>query len=179
MYQQTKQILAEYGYYRYEISNYAKVGYECKHNCIYWQRGVWHTTDFVGFGLGASSTVGNWRWKNTESIKRYLLVFQKHNAKLYDSRLTDNSSVGQSVKEEVVRLLDVEQMEEFMFLGLRMMEGVSKQEFMASFAESMDKRYGAALQKWIQLGMMVQSGDIVKLTEQGIDVSNTILSSFV
>lgn len=179
MYQKTKQILAEYGYYRYEISNYAKVGYECKHNCIYWQRGVWHTTDFVGFGLGASSTVGNWRWKNTESIKRYLLVFQKHNAKLYDSRLTDNSSVGQSVKEEVVRLLDVEQMEEFMFLGLRMMEGVSKQEFMASFAESMDKRYGAALQKWIQLGMMVQSGDIVKLTEQGIDVSNTILSSFV
>ena len=179
MYQETKRILAEYGYHRYEISNYAKAGYECKHNCIYWQRGVWHTADFVGFGLGASSTVGNRRWENTDNMQRYLSVFQKHNANLYDSRLTDNNTVGESVKEAVTILLDVEQMEEFMFLGLRMMEGVSKQEFTESFAKDMDVIYGDALQKWIQLKMMVQSGDTVRLTDAGIDVSNIVLSSFV
>lgn len=179
MYQETKRILAEHGYYRYEISNYAKAGYECKHNCIYWQRGVWHIADFVGFGLGASSTVGNRRWENTDNMQRYLSVFQKHNANLYDSRLTDNNTVGESVKEAVAILLDVEQMEEFMFLGLRMMEGVSKQEFTESFAKDMDAMYGDALQKWIQLKMMVQSGDTVRLTDAGIDVSNIVLSSFV
>ncbi len=179
MYQETKRILAEYGYRRYEISNYAKAGYECRHNCIYWQRGVWHIADFIGFGLGASSTVGNQRWKNTNSMERYLSVFQESKLNLYDSRLVDNSTVGESVKEAVTILLDVEQMEEFMFLGLRMMEGVSKQEFIESFAKDMDTIYGDALQKWIQLGMMVQSGDTVKLTDAGIDVSNTVLSSFV
>lgn len=179
MYQETKRILAEHGYHRYEISNYAKAGYECKHNCIYWQRGVWHIADFVGFGLGASSTVGNRRWENTDNMQRYLSVFQKHNANLYDSRLTDNNTVGESVKEAVAILLDVEQMEEFMFLGLRMMEGVSKQEFTESFAKDMDAMYGDALQKWIQLRMMVQSGDTVRLTDAGIDVSNIVLSSFV
>ena len=179
MYQETKRILAEYGYRRYEISNYAKAGYECRHNCIYWQRGVWHIADFIGFGLGASSTVGNQRWKNTNSMERYLSVFQESKLNLYDSRLVDNSTVGENVKEAVTILLDVEQMEEFMFLGLRMMEGVSKQEFIESFAKDMDTIYGDALQKWIQLGMMVQSGDTVKLTDAGIDVSNTVLSSFV
>ncbi len=66
MYQETKRILAEHGYRRYEISNYAKHGFECRHNCIYWQRGVWAYGRFCGFGLGASSTVGNWRWENTK-----------------------------------------------------------------------------------------------------------------
>lgn len=106
-------------------------------------------------------------------------MFQESKLNLYDSRLVDNSTVGESVKEAVTILLDVEQMEEFMFLGLRMMEGVSKQEFIESFAKDMDTIYGDALQKWIQLGMMVQSGDTVKLTDAGIDVSNTVLSSFV
>lgn len=179
MYQETKRILAEHGYYRYEISNYAKAGYECRHNCIYWQRGVWHTADFVGFGLGASSTVGNRRWENTKNMERYLSVFREHNANLYDSRMADNSTVKESVKEAVTTLQDIEQMEEFMFLGLRMMEGVSKQEFTESFAKDMDMMYGDALQKWIRLGMMVQSGDTVKLTDAGIDVSNLVLSSFV
>jgi len=179
MYQETKRILAEHGYYRYEISNYAKDGYECKHNCIYWQRGVWHIADFVGFGLGASSTVGNRRWENTKHMKQYLSVLQECKANLYDSRLTDNSTVGESVKKAVTILLDVEQMEEFMFLGLRMRKGVSKQEFMESFAKDMDTMYGDALQKWIQQGMMVQSGDTVRLTDAGIDVSNIVLSSFV
>ncbi|MDE6365404.1 MAG: radical SAM family heme chaperone HemW [Lachnospiraceae bacterium] len=179
MYQETKRILADHGYRRYEISNYAKPGYECRHNRIYWQRGVWHTADFVGFGLGANSTVGDRRWENTKNMERYLSVFQERNVGLYDSRLAENRSVGESVKEDAIRLFDMEQMAEFMFLGLRMMEGVSKREFTASFEEDMDEIYGDALQKWIQMGLMAQDGDTVMLTDAGIDVSNTVLSSFV
>lgn len=173
MYQETKRLLAQQGYHRYEISNYAKPSYECRHNSIYWQRGVWHTADFVGFGLGASSMVGDRRWENTKSMKRYLSVFQEQNRKRYDS------SAGERVKESAVKLSVMEQMEEFMFLGLRMMEGVSKREFADSFRQEMDEIYGEALQKWIQMGMMEKNGDAVMLTDAGIDVSNTILTDFV
>ena len=173
MYQETKRLLAQQGYHRYEISNYAKPGYECRHNSIYWQRGVWHMADFVGFGLGASSTVGDRRWENTKSMKRYLSVFQEQNRKRYDS------SASERVKESAVKLSVMEQMEEFMFLGLRMMEGVSKREFADSFRQEMDEIYGEALQKWIQMGMMAKNGDAVMLTDAGIDVSNTILTDFV
>jgi oxygen-independent coproporphyrinogen-3 oxidase len=173
MYEETKRLLAQQGYHRYEISNYAKPGYACRHNSIYWQRGVWHTADFVGFGLGASSTVGGRRWENTKNMKRYLSVFQEQNRKRY------GSSAGESVKESAVKLSVMEQMAEFMFLGLRMMGGVSKREFADSFAEDMDEIYGTALQKWTQMGMMAQEDDMVMLTDAGIDVSNTILSDFV
>ncbi len=179
MYQETKRILAAQGYHRYEISNYAKKGYECRHNCIYWQRGCRHTADFVGFGLGASSTVGDSRWKNTDDMKRYLSVLQKQNNRVYDSRLMDDSTVGENVKEAVTILSVEEQMEEFMFLGLRMMEGVSKQEFADSFGKDLDEVYGSALQKWIQMKMMSLHGNMISLTDAGIDVSNTVLSSFV
>lgn len=179
MYQETKRILAEHGYRRYEISNYAKHGFECRHNCIYWQRGVWHTADFAGFGLGASSTVGNWRWENTKEMERYLTVFQEHNLKQYNSRLAENRGSGYTVKGAVTRLSNLEQMAEFMFLGLRMMEGVSMQEFADSFEKDINEIYGSALQKWLQMGMMAQEGDIIMLTDAGIDVSNTVLSDFV
>ncbi|MDE7478889.1 MAG: coproporphyrinogen III oxidase, partial [Lachnospiraceae bacterium] len=179
MYQATKRILAEHGYHRYEISNYAKEGYTCRHNSIYWQRGVRHTADFVGFGLGASSTVGNMRWENTNDIVRYLSVFTEQNFHQYDSRIVENDCIEDNVKEAVIRLSEIEQMEEFMFLGLRMMKGVSKQEFADSFNVQMDDIYGAVLQKWIQMGMMTQEGDDVRLTDAGIDVSNTILTDFL
>lgn len=179
MYQDTKRILAKHGYHRYEISNYAQIGYECKHNKIYWQRGVWHTADFVGFGLGASSTVGNWRWENTVDMEWYLSVFQKQKIEQYDSRLTDSYSGKVCVKEAVTTLSFEQQMEEFMFLGLRMMKGISKQEFADSFGVNIDDVYKNELQKWLQMGMMVQKGDMVMLTNAGIDVSNTVLSSFI
>ena len=112
-------------------------------------------------------------------MKRYLSVLQKQNNRVYDSRLMDDSTVGENVKEAVTILSVEEQMEEFMFLGLRMMEGVSKQEFADSFGKDLDEVYGSALQKWIQMKMMSLHGNMISLTDAGIDVSNTVLSSFV
>ena len=179
MYQMTKQILAEHGYHRYEISNYAREDFECRHNSIYWQRGVWHLSDYVGFGLGACSTINNMRWENTDDIKRYLLVFAEQNFERYDSRLTENACVGECAKEAVTRLSEKEQIEEFMFLGLRMMQGVSKQEFVESFGVRMSDLYSEVLGKWEKQGMLMQDKDCVRLTDAGIDVSNAVLADFL
>lgn len=165
MYQETKRILAEHGYQRYEISNYARAGRECRHNMIYWQRGTGHTADYVGFGLGAASTVKNMRWKNTDDMKKYLLAFDGEKA--------------QEIKEDIEKLSENDCMEEFMFLGLRMMCGVSKSEFQKSFGQNMDDVYGAVIQKWVGQGMLAQQGDYIMLTDAGIDVSNVVLADFL
>lgn len=181
MYQATKRILAEHGYRRYEISNYAKEGYACRHNSIYWQRGVRHTSDFAGFGLGASSTVGNMRWANTDHMERYLSVFAKQNFARYNSQLAEkeSNSAGENAKEAADRLSEREQMEEFMFLGLRMTDGVSKQEFAESFGIDINSVYGDVLQKWTGLGLLAQEADSIKLTDIGIDLSNMVLADFL
>ena len=68
MYERTREILAHGGYHRYEISNYARPGYECRHNITYWKRG-----DYLGFGLGAASLMKNCRFANAGVLAEYEL----------------------------------------------------------------------------------------------------------
>lgn len=155
MYQRTKQILREHGYERYEISNYAKKGFESHHNTIYWTRKA-----YVGFGLGAASMVANRRWSNTTDMNCYLSPdFEK--------------------KEDMQLLFVQECMEEYMFLGLRMMKGVSIQGFYHAYHKTMQEVYGAVIDKWIKEGYLQQEGDYLRFTDQGIDVSNRILADFL
>lgn len=179
MYQMTKQILARTGYQRYEISNYARRGYECRHNCIYWQRGGGHIANYVGFGLGASSMVENMRWKNTDDMEKYLRAFVENNNTDCNEEVRRKESAAENVKVDIQKLSRNDCMEEFMFLGLRMMCGVSKVEFADSFGAGMDDIYGDVLRKWIAQGMLVQEGDHIRLTEAGIDVSNIVLRDFL
>lgn len=158
MYQMTKQMLAQKGYRRYEISNYARKGYACRHNVIYWQRGVGRTSNYIGFGLGASSLFEHVRWKNTGNMEEYM---------------------RQTVKQDIEKLSPKDCMEEFMFLGLRMMQGVSKKEFLRSFGREMDVVYKDVLDKWVKQGMLAADGDFVRLTDAGIDVSNIVLADFL
>jgi oxygen-independent coproporphyrinogen-3 oxidase len=116
MYYDTKEILETYGYHRYEISNYAKTGYECRHNCGYWKR-----VNYRGYGLGASSLLDNVRFKNTSDLQKYLN--------------------REFLREEEEILTDREQMAEFMFLGLRLMEGISRHEFEETFGRPYDAVY--------------------------------------
>ena len=155
MYRDTKRILKERGFMRYEVSNYAKEGRECKHNVTYWTRG-----DYAGFGLGASSMVDNVRWHNTENMDKYL----KNPAKS---------------KEDIQKLSKNDCMEEFMFLGLRMMKGVSKEKFYDEFGMKMDEIYGDVLEKWEKTGHLKVMDDNVFLTDSGIDISNAIFTDFL
>ncbi|MBQ8039109.1 MAG: oxygen-independent coproporphyrinogen III oxidase [Lachnospiraceae bacterium] len=156
MYYKTKEVLNEAGLNRYEISNYAKGGYECKHNVRYWIR-----QDYLGLGLGAASFIENTRYKNTEWLDEYLL---------------ENKYME---KTEVQNLSKAECMEEFMFLGLRMTKGVSKTKFFEEFGKSMDDVYGSPLVKLKEQGLIQEDGEFVSLTEYGLDVSNRVWVEFL
>jgi oxygen-independent coproporphyrinogen-3 oxidase len=158
MYQETKRLMAMHGYERYEISNYAKAGFECRHNIVYWQRG-----NYVGFGIGASSMVENVRWKNIEDIETYIHAIDD----------------GSNIRTDVEKLSERECMEEFMFLGLRMMCGVSGEDFRNTFGKDIKDIYGSVLDKWTKLGMIVLENECYRLSDKGIDVSNVILADFI
>lgn len=155
MYVMTKQILSQYGYNRYEISNYALDGYECYHNKVYWNRG-----NYVGLGLGASSMVENVRWKNTPYLQNYI----------------DEEFIH--FEDEVLSIKS--QMEEYMFLGLRMSKGVTVAEFEEYFGCEFPKEYWEVVQKYKKLGLiMVYDNNRIMLTDEGVNVSNVVLSEFL
>ena len=153
MYELTREILGEYGYHRYEISNYAKKGKECRHNIGYWTR-----KEYKGFGLGAASLVEEQRLKNTCDLKSYLK--------------------GKRV-EEAEKLEKEDQMEETMFLGLRMMQGVSMRQFYEQYGIEMKEMYGETIERMKGLGLLEETGDYIRLTEEGISLSNYVMSEFV
>jgi len=158
MYTYTKERLAAAGYERYEISNYAKPGFESRHNSSYWT-GI----DYIGVGLGASSLFTNARYHNETDLNKYMEAVE----------------TGQDIRLEVERLVQEEQMEEFMILGLRMMRGVSRAEFQGRFKRPMETVYGNKLKKLEKQGLLTLGGDTVALTETGIDVSNQVFVEFV
>ena len=162
MYERSRQILSQAGYERYEISNYAKPSYECKHNMGYWNR-----TEYLGFGLGASSHYQNQRFSNVIDLEAYI------------SKRTNN----QSTWVDLQQLSKKEAMEEFMFLGLRLCQGVSKQQFMENFQVSMDEIYGTVIKKFITEHILQEyqrkQEHWIRLTDYGVDVSNVVLAEFL
>lgn len=158
IYLSTGRILSEAGYEQYEISNYAKPGQESRHNLKYWDR-----ADYLGLGLGAASMVRNIRMTNTRDLKTYL----------------GHCSQPKTMREDVQFLEEPRQMEEFMFLGLRKTRGVSRKEFHRVFGRDMDMVYEKTLAKCLENGMLKEHKDRVFLSEEGVLVSNLVLSEFL
>ena len=127
MYYETKSMLHKQGFERYEISNYAKPGYECRHNIGYWT----------------------------------------------------GTDADEKLHQEITKLSDKEKMEEFMFLGLRMIKGVSGSEFFQRFGQNMWNVYGNVLNKLKDEGLIIVDMPDVRLSDYGIDVSNYVLSEFL
>ena len=164
MYHHTKTTLAKLGYERYEISNYARPGYACRHNIGYWT-GV----EYLGLGLGASSLVGGKRFQVTADLNRYL-VFTK-----------EELAAGAQY-EEIHELSRQERMEEFMFLGLRLTGGVRTAEFERRFGVAMEAVYGEVIERLLKEGLLeasVQTDSHIRLTEYGLDVSTYALAEFL
>ena len=175
MYALTGEYLASCGYHRYEISNYALDGYECRHNKVYWQRG-----NYVGFGLGASSMVENVRWTNPMDMELYRDYVERLSA---NEGISDiGAAYGQAETGHAADrhlLTTHEQMEEHMFLGLRMMRGVDGQEFSDIFGVQMEAVYGETIEKLCSQGLLVRDKEHVRLTRRGIDVSNYAMAQFL
>ena len=155
MYVRTGEILEDYGYHRYEISNYAKDGYECRHNLGYWDR-----KEYLGIGAGASSLMDHIRWKEPDHIG-------------------PSTGLVLEEREDFTRLRRKDEMEEFMFLGLRKINGVSEYDFYKSFRVSMDEIYKESIENLIKEGLLVREEDRIRLTDRGIDLSNYALSQFL
>ncbi len=152
MYYLTGEKLKAAGYDRYEISNYSKPGFECKHNIGYWKR-----VEYLGFGIGAASLYRHCRMTNTSEICDYLEGFSC----------------------EVEHLSGEDEMSEFMFLGLRMIEGVSEREFKSYFGIDINEIFGVKIDKLIEQKLLEKSDDRIYLTSKGIDISNYVMSEFL
>lgn len=162
MYYATKQILHDMGFRRYEISNYAKSGRECRHNI-----GYWTGTEYLGLGLGSSSYIQGFRFHNEEDLGRYCRIRMK------------GEDADDRLHQDIIHLTDKEKMEEFMFLGLRMMDGVSGSEFLKRFGVNMWNVYGDVLGKLVENHLIQADNPYIRLTDFGVDISNYVLSEFL
>lgn len=221
MYARTKHLLQQSGYTRYEISNYAKEGYECRHNKVYWTGG-----EYLGVGLGAASymtvqleneSFKRVRFHGVENINEYIGRFSHcegmredeytdmyhfyedgyddEEMEYYGMLQMDNEHLNEYKSLEDNAMLEFlrdyyrdlyfckrkDEMEEFMFLGLRMMEGVSKETFKSRFGVTMESIYGKVLEKYISQGLLVEDADRgrIYLSDRGIDVSNVVMAEFM
>ena len=151
MYYTAVDLLKKHGYLQYEISNFAKAGYECKHNIKYWRR-----DNYVGFGCGASGLYDGVRMTNSRDIREYI----------------DKNS------PEVVRLSKEEEKSEHIFLGLRMTDGFDVAEFNKMYDTDFAVEYEDIIKKYGDMGLL-ECGDRVKLTLDGLSVSNSVMCEFV
>ena len=158
MYRLANDILSHHGYHRYEISNFAQKGKESYHNQVYWK-----TQEYMGFGLGAHSYLNGTRFHNTCTMKTYLDAIDDFSLQI----------------EEIEHLTKTQQYEEFMFMGLRMTEGVSEKEFWNRFQLQMQDVYGDTLKKLISQQLLQKHEDSYFLTLHGIDVSNYVFEKFL
>ena len=154
----TIQRLAEAGMHRYEISNYAKSGKECRHNLGYWDR-----VEYLGIGAGSSSLIKGERFDHIRDRKAYIEKIRNGESILIDREILSVES----------------QMEEFMYLGLRKVEGVSRTDFQNCFGKNVDDVYGKILDKLEEEQLLEFSGDRIRLTHRGMDVSNCVLAEFL
>lgn len=182
MYEATERILAEYGYKRYEISNYAKEGFESRHNNRYWQRG-----EYLGFGVGAASFVDNMRFSDICDVDKYKEILAEAREDFCDEKSVDveEPSNMEALTGECEKLTSDECMSEFFYLGLRRMEGVFFEDFKKNFkvspidifGEVMDKLVGQNLLEYIKDPAGENIG--IKLTREGIFLSNRVFMEFV
>ena len=155
MYHETKRFLRECGYERYEISNYAKPGRECRHNIGYWT-GV----PYLGLGLGASSYMNGSRFAVSSDMQQYL-----------------GEKPGTFTDVEKLTKKDME--EEFFYVGLRMTAGVSLSEFERRFGMSAEEVYPGLMETFVEEKAAEFRGDRFVLTDYGLDVSNYIMAQFL
>ena len=158
MYYCAKEYLSDQGYIQYEISNWSKPNKESKHNIVYWKM-----ENYLGIGLGAHSFMENRRYYNETNKTKYISA----NGNLNEIRIEE---------EKVTSLIA---MQEYMFLGLRMIEGISISEFEKNYNISIWNQYGNQLRKWLEYNVLIQEDDRLYLSPYGLDVCNEVFSSFL
>ena len=177
----TQRVLAKAGYERYEISNYAKPGYACRHNVGYWTR-----ENYLGLGLGAASLIDNVRYSNTRELYEYIeicreLTFLPSEVFAPEEGMDapERGWFGSNLHTEAAVVNRKAQMEEFMFLGLRMPEGISRNEFETNFGMPIEAAYVQVLPDLQAQKLIEKREGRVYLTDRGMDVANYVMAQFL
>lgn len=152
---------------QYEISNFSKAGYECKHNIKYWTSG-----DYIGFGPFAHSCFEDKRYNNISDINIYCEDIEK-----FKDNIEDNEQVRFRQLNEV--LTKESKMFEYIMLGLRMNKGISIGEFNRKFETSFLDIYKEQIEKLTKYNLIILKKDRVLLSKKGRDVSNYVFEEFL
>ncbi|MDU4888969.1 MAG: radical SAM family heme chaperone HemW [Clostridium sp.] len=158
MYAVTKDILKKNGYEQYEISNYAKKGFECKHNKIYWQ-----LNNYVGCGSSSHSYMNGIRYRNESNIEKYI-------GRMNESNTAVVEEFKNSEKDDI---------EEFMFLGLRLTDGIDIREFQHRFGVSIFDKYKDIIEKYVHMELLNLEENRLFLTSKGMEFSNQVMADFI
>lgn len=145
------------GFDHYEISNFALKGYECSHNLTYWR-----DEEYIGAGAGAHSYMENKRYFNYSDIKDYIKAVNE----------------GSGIEDENILSRD-EEMSEFIFLGLRLMDGIDKSRFYQRFGIDIKEVFSKEIAESVEEGLLIDEGNVIRLTPTGIDLSNQVFVKFI
>lgn len=167
----TEDFLRDKGFRQYEVSNFARPGYRCRHNVGYWKR-----REYLGVGLGAASFIDETRWNETDDFHSYLDYWT---GGVKNPAANSNFQGRPKTLTNFQRLTKKDAMEEFMFLGLRMNEGVSLDEFESYFGLPLLSVYGRVVEKYQEEGMLCLAEGRLLLPRRGREVSNEILADFL
>lgn len=160
MYWTVKEMLEEAGYIHYEISNFAKPGYESRHNSDCWEQ-----KEYIGIGTAAHSYLNDTRYSNTENLEEYIENIKNNE---FDKNVTIHESQSKESKQK-----------EYMLLGLRKLEGVSIKKFKNIFGQNPIYLYHKELDKLVKEELLEIDGDYIKLTNKGLDLANIVWEEFV
>ena len=160
MYWKVKNMLDSNGYVHYEISNFAKKGYESRHNSDCWEQ-----KEYIGVGLAAHSYLNKIRFSNTTNLEEYINNIDNGN---FDKNITINETQT-----------DEDTKKEYMLLGLRKIDGVSISKYKNKFGENPVFKYRQELEKLVKENLLEIDGDNIKLTNKGLDLANLVWEEFV
>ncbi|GKX65565.1 radical SAM family heme chaperone HemW [Inconstantimicrobium mannanitabidum] len=158
MYSKTIEFLKFKNYNQYEISNFAKEGKQCRHNIVYWR-----LEEYLGCGSSAAGYIDGIRYKNKEIIEEYIESIERN---------------VEALEEKVENSLE-DTMEEFIFMGLRMIEGINEEKFFDKFKVKIDDVYLDVINKHINEGLLIRKDNTLALTPKGIEFSNYVMSDFI
>lgn len=158
MYQEARQMFAAVGYQQYEISNFARPGYQCRHNLTYWLN-----QPYLGLGAAAASYWRGRRWQNYSELHRYRHVLSR----------------GRLPRAEIETLTPHQQMAETMFMGLRLMAGVDLEDFRRRFGVDAREVYARELAGLYRAGLVEEKDGHLRLTEKGLPLANEVFMQFV
>ncbi len=182
MFKMTQYELKEAGYEQYEISNFARPGYACRHNIGYWTR-----ADYLGLGLGAASLIDNVRYSNTRELYDYIRLAKEIKSvplshfqeETEPKKPEPQQGIATNLHAAADPVSRKAQMEEFMFLGLRMNDGVTRADFERFFGMQIEAAYRKEIEELKAQGLLTVSGGRIALTDRGMDLANYVMGKFL